>query len=121
MPTYDYRCDACAHAFEAVQRFEEAPLATCPICGGPVRRVFTPPPIIFKGSGWYATDSKRSSTASGAGSGAKKAGEAAASGDNGAAGEGSGKAAEPKEPKETKESPGTGGSGPASPAKAEGD
>jgi putative FmdB family regulatory protein len=59
VPTYDYLCEACGHAFELFQSFKDDPVVECPNCGGPVRRVIAPTPVIFKGSGWYATDSKR--------------------------------------------------------------
>lgn len=58
MPTYAYQCDQCGHAFDAVQKFSDAPLTDCPTCGGRVRRVIQPAPVIFKGSGWYITDSR---------------------------------------------------------------
>ena len=61
MPHYDYLCEACGHTFELYQSFHDEPASTCTKCGGPVRRVFAPAPIIFKGSGWYVTDSKRPS------------------------------------------------------------
>lgn len=59
MPTYDYLCEACGHTFELRQSFHDDPASTCTRCGGAVRRVFAPAPIIFKGSGWYVNDSKR--------------------------------------------------------------
>ncbi|MGI8486448.1 MAG: FmdB family zinc ribbon protein [Thermomicrobiales bacterium] len=58
MPTYAYRCSACAHEFETVQTFSEDPLKFCPECGSPVRRVIFPVGIVFKGSGWYINDSR---------------------------------------------------------------
>ncbi|HEY8445939.1 MAG TPA: FmdB family zinc ribbon protein [Thermomicrobiales bacterium] len=59
MPTYTYRCDACGHEFEQVQKFSDDPLTECPECTGSVRRVLYPAGIIFKGSGWYITDSRK--------------------------------------------------------------
>lgn len=56
MPTYVYGCSACGFEFEQVQRFQDAPLKTCPQCEGSVRRVFQPVGIVFKGSGWHSTD-----------------------------------------------------------------
>ena len=58
MPTYDYRCDACGHAFEEMQSFSAAPLTTCPECGKEaLRRLFgTGAAILFKGGGFYETD-----------------------------------------------------------------
>jgi putative FmdB family regulatory protein len=61
MPIYDYRCDHCGHSFSAVQSFSEQPLEKCPNCGKRPRRLFTAPAILFKGSGWYKTDSRRAS------------------------------------------------------------
>lgn len=58
MPIYDYRCDHCGHAFSAVQSFNDALIAVCPSCGRPPRRLIVPPAIVFKGSGWYKTDSR---------------------------------------------------------------
>lgn len=65
MPTYVYACDACGKQFEQFQSFKDEPLRTCR-CGveGSVRRVFQPVGIVFKGSGWYITDSRKSDTAS---------------------------------------------------------
>lgn len=65
MPTYTYQCEACGHAFDTVQKFSDDPLTVCPECGGHIRRVIQPTPIVFKGSGWYINDSKsKSSTTS---------------------------------------------------------
>ncbi len=58
MPTYAYQCQACAHAFDAFQKFSDDPLTVCPACEGPIHRVIHPTPVVFKGSGWYITDSK---------------------------------------------------------------
>jgi putative FmdB family regulatory protein len=66
MPVYGYRCSR-AHHFEVQQRITEAPLSQCPECGAPVTRVFYPVGIIFKGGGFYKTDS-RSASSDGAGS-----------------------------------------------------
>jgi len=57
MPTYAYRCQNCGSEFEKVQKFADSPVRKCPVCGkGPVRRLLQPAAIVFKGSGWYATD-----------------------------------------------------------------
>src|SRR6266849_3775859 len=57
MPTYAYRCQNCGSEFEKVQKFADSPVKKCPVCGkGPVRRLLQPAAIVFKGSGWYATD-----------------------------------------------------------------
>lgn len=65
MPTYVYQCDDCRHDFEAFQKFSEEPLTVCPSCGGHVRRVLQPAPVIFKGSGWYINDSRSKESATG--------------------------------------------------------
>jgi putative FmdB family regulatory protein len=62
MPTYVYACDTCGTQFEQFQSFKDEPLRTCPSCEGAVRRVFQPVGIVFKGSGWYITDSRKSSS-----------------------------------------------------------
>ena len=56
MPTYQYLCRDCDHEFEAVQSMRDDPLTVCPSCGGALRKVYAPPAISFKGSGFYATD-----------------------------------------------------------------
>jgi putative FmdB family regulatory protein len=56
MPTYEYACRACGHTFEIVQSMRDETLTVCPECGGELRKVFAPPAISFKGSGFYATD-----------------------------------------------------------------
>ena len=61
MPVYGYRCTN-GHQFEVQQRITEAPLTKCPECGAPVTRVFYPVGIIFKGGGFYKTDSRGSSS-----------------------------------------------------------
>jgi len=61
MPTYQYRCAACQHQFDAFQRFAEDPLTECPNCSGAVRRVIQPVGVVFKGSGWYINDSRKKS------------------------------------------------------------
>ena len=58
MPTYDYACTECGDRTEVVQSFSAAQPTTCTVCGGPLRRVFSPVGIVFKGSGFYRTDSR---------------------------------------------------------------
>ena len=58
MPVYEYQCDACGHRFEKKQGFHDKPVAKCPRCGGKPRRVIHSAPVIFKGSGFYVTDSR---------------------------------------------------------------
>ena len=61
MPTYEYACAECGERLEAVQKFSDDPLTECPACGGRLRKVFSPVGIVFKGSGFYRTDSRNSS------------------------------------------------------------
>jgi putative FmdB family regulatory protein len=64
MPTYEYRCKECGEHLEVVQAFTDDPLTECPACGGPLRKVFGNIGITFKGSGFYKTDSRKSSATS---------------------------------------------------------
>ena len=61
MPIYVYQCGHCQHRFEKRQGFDEEPEAMCPQCERRSRRVFQPSPVIFKGSGFYVTDSRKGS------------------------------------------------------------
>ena len=61
MPTYEYECEEDGHRFEVFQKFSDEPLKVCTICGAPVRRVIHAAGVIFKGQGWYVTDSRSSS------------------------------------------------------------
>ena len=62
MPTYEYECQACHERVEAVQRFSDPALSTCPLCGGDLRKVFSAVGIVFKGSGFYKNDSRGASS-----------------------------------------------------------
>lgn len=64
MPTYRYRCADCGHDFEQVQKFADDPLTVCPSCNGTIRRVIQPVGVVFKGSGWYINDSRKSESSS---------------------------------------------------------
>jgi putative FmdB family regulatory protein len=61
MPTYEYECTSCGQHIEVFQRITEDPLTRCGVCGGPLRKVFHPAGIVFKGSGFYATDNRSGS------------------------------------------------------------
>ena len=61
MPTYQYACTDCGDRSEVVQRFTDDPLTVCSACGGKLRKVFSPVGIVFKGSGFYRTDSRNGS------------------------------------------------------------
>ncbi|NBO08009.1 MAG: FmdB family transcriptional regulator [Actinobacteria bacterium] len=58
MPTYPYACTSCEHSFEIVQSFSEDALKVCPECGGALRKLYSSVGIVFKGSGFYRTDSR---------------------------------------------------------------
>jgi putative FmdB family regulatory protein len=62
MPTYEYECQQCHERVEAVQKFSDAALTVCPLCGGELRKVFSAVGIVFKGSGFYKNDSRKSSS-----------------------------------------------------------
>lgn len=80
MPTYEYVCKQCGEHLETVQSFEDPALTTCDACGGPLRKVFGNVGIVFKGSGFYKTDSRSTSSAPGS-----KGGDAAPAKAEGAA------------------------------------
>jgi len=78
MPTYGYRCPACSTEFDVWQKMTDEAAASCPSCGKPARRQFFPAGIVFKGSGFYATDSRKAagSAANPAGANGKSDGKA---------------------------------------------
>ena len=62
MPTYQYACTECGHAFEQFQSFSDDALEHCPVCNGRVRKVFNAVGVVFKGSGFYRTDNRSSAS-----------------------------------------------------------
>ncbi len=72
MPTYQYRCQDCSSQLEVVQKFTDDALTECPTCHGPLRKVFSAVGVVFKGSGFYATDSRAAKKKASASSGAAK-------------------------------------------------
>jgi len=89
VPTYQYACTDCGDRTEVVQKFTDDPLSVCTACGGKLRKVFSPVGIVFKGSGFYRTDSRNGSVSAesskdkaGNGSG-KSSGEGGSSGASG--------------------------------------
>ncbi len=64
MPLYTYRCNECGYQFDRQQRMSDAPLTDCPMCNGRVRRVVNAVGVVFKGSGFYITDSRNGKNAS---------------------------------------------------------
>ena len=83
MPTYQYACTSCDHRFEAVQSFSDASLTECPQCSGPLRKVFSSVGIVFKGSGFYRTDSRSGAVPNGESKPAAPSGESSGSADKG--------------------------------------
>ena len=77
MPTYQYRCVDCSTDLEAVQRFTDDPLTDCPECEGSLRKVYSAVGVVFKGSGFYATDNRTKGKAAAAAPGDKPAGKPA--------------------------------------------
>jgi putative FmdB family regulatory protein len=62
VPTYQYACTECGHNFDIVQSFSDDSLSVCPECGGRLRKVFNAVGVVFKGSGFYRTDSREAKT-----------------------------------------------------------
>ena len=92
MPTYQYTCTECCEPVEVMQKFTDAPLTVCSACGGRLRKVFSPVGIVFKGSGFYRTDSRKGSGSAAtavkdqpASDSSSSSGESSANGSNGSA------------------------------------
>lgn len=83
MPTYQYLCESCGHRFDIFQHFADAPLTTCPNCSGQIHRVLFPAGIVFKGSGFYKTDSRGTSSATDLAPAVEANGHASAASSNG--------------------------------------
>jgi putative FmdB family regulatory protein len=90
MPTYQYACTSCGERLEAVQKFTDDPLTICPSCNGALRKVFSPVGVVFKGSGFYKTDSRSSGSTSSASPAAGTSATGSGSGETGKAGSESG-------------------------------
>ncbi|MBN1223383.1 MAG: zinc ribbon domain-containing protein [Candidatus Aminicenantes bacterium] len=56
MPLYEYKCSKCGTTFEVIQKIDDPPIVKCLKCGGPTKKIISPPALQFKGSGWYVTD-----------------------------------------------------------------
>jgi len=65
VPTYQYTCTECGESLEVVQKFSDDALTECPACEGRLRKIFSPAAIVFRGSGFYRTDSRSGSSAAG--------------------------------------------------------
>jgi putative FmdB family regulatory protein len=85
VPTYQYACTECSHAFEQFQSFTDDALTVCPECGGRLRKVFNAVGVVFKGSGFYRTDSRASSSSGSTSSGSSEGGPSSDSGSGGTA------------------------------------
>ena len=85
MPTYQYTCTECGGQLEAVQKFTDEPLTVHEDCGGRLRKVFSPVGIVFKGSGFYRTDSRSGGSSSSVSASAKSGGESSSGGESKAA------------------------------------
>jgi putative FmdB family regulatory protein len=83
VPTYQYACTECGDRSEVVQRFSDDPLTVCSACGGKLRKIFSPVGIVFKGSGFYRTDSRNGTSS------VPTAKESSANGSNGSSSESS--------------------------------
>lgn len=95
MPTYQYVCTECGGQLEAVQKFTDEPLTVHEDCGGRLRKVFSPVGIVFKGSGFYRTDSRSGGSSSSVSSSSKSGGESAAADSSSSAKSGGDTAASP--------------------------
>ena len=78
MPTYQYACTECGHAFEQFQSFSEDALTVCPACSGKLRKLYNAVGVVFKGSGFYRTDSRSTSSSSESSSSASSSGSSSA-------------------------------------------
>jgi putative FmdB family regulatory protein len=123
VPTYQYACTECAERLEVVQRFSDDPLTVCSACGGRLRKVFSPVGIVFKGSGFYRTDSRKGGSEPAVASANGKTGESSSGSDSGSSSAGAGDKGDKKAPgsSDSSSSPGSSvnssassGSGPAS-------
>lgn len=111
MPTYQYKCTECGHAFEQVQSFSDDALEHCPECRGRLRKVFNAVGVVFKGSGFYRTDSRSSGSTSDSGGAGGSAGSGSTGGSSGDSSSSSGSSG-------SDSTPGSASSGSAGSAKA---
>jgi len=112
VPTYSYRCTECDNAFDIKQSFSDATLTECPVCGGVLRKVFSPVGVTFNGGGFYRTDSRpapKSEGGGGSGSSAAGSSGSSASGSSGSSGSGS-SAGKPSTPSTSSSGSSTSGS-----------
>jgi putative FmdB family regulatory protein len=88
VPTYEYRCTGCAHRYETHEGFDSPARQPCPLCGEMAKRILFPPPVVFKGSGFYSTDSRKGSTATIGMNADAKGGDGDSKGDTAKSGDG---------------------------------
>ena len=100
MPTYQYACTSCGERLEVVQKFSDDPLTVCPACSGALRKVFSPVGVVFKGSGFYKTDSRSKSSSGSSSSSSSSSSASTSKSDSGSSSSGS-----------SDSTPSTGGSG----------
>lgn len=86
MPTYAYACTQCGHQFDVVQSFSDDSLTTCPECSGALRKQYNAVGVVFKGGGFYRTDSRASSTSSESSSSSSSSSSSTPAGSNGSGG-----------------------------------
>ena len=106
MPTYSYACTECDNRFDAVQAFTEDALTTCPQCSGRLRKLFNSVGVVFKGSGFYRTDSRESGKSSASVS-AEKSSSSESSGSSGSSDSGSSSDSTPSSSKSGSSAPAT--------------
>ncbi|MFG3699512.1 FmdB family zinc ribbon protein [Micromonospora sp. NPDC047620] len=117
VPTYQYACTACGHQLEAVQSFSDEPLTECPTCEGRLRKLFNSVGIVFKGSGFYRTDSRASGSDTDSNGGAAKPAKSDSSSSGGDSGSSSGStSASSSSPSSSSSSNGSGGGTSKTPA-----
>ena len=105
MPTYQYVCTECGGQLEAVQKFTDEPLTVHEDCGGRLRKVFSPVGIVFKGSGFYRTDSRSGSSSSSPSSSPKPGSDSSAPADSSSSAKSGGDSAAPSSAASASSSP----------------
>ena len=95
MPTYQYACTECGHAFEQFQSFSEDALTVCPACSGKLRKLYNAVGVVFKGSGFYRTDSRSSTSSASTASSSSSSSNSSSSSDSSSSSSSSGGSATP--------------------------
>jgi putative FmdB family regulatory protein len=111
MPTYEYACRDCGEHLEVVQSFKDEPLTVCGACGGALRKVFSAAGIIFKGSGYYVTDTRKKAGAGSTASGSSGASSGAGASESKPADSGTAKDSKPASTSGSSGSSGSSGAG----------